>query len=182
MFFSRVIIILWKLVYFSKIIIKLYFDPLFFTPSHFFVTLNLSISSMSSPHSILQAHHLRITDCRVAIIREFLDKSIALSHSDLEDTLNKEFDRVTIYRTLKTFLEKDLIHKVLDDSGATKYAFCTHGEEAHAHNHEHVHFKCEKCEETICLEDISLPAIPLPKGFVKKEMNLLVQGICEKCH
>jgi Fur family transcriptional regulator, ferric uptake regulator len=137
---------------------------------------------MSSPQSILQAHQLRITDCRLAIIREFLDKSIALSHSDLEDTLNKEFDRVTIYRTLKTFLEKDLIHKVLDDSGATKYAFCTHGEEAHTHNHEHVHFKCEKCEETICLEDISLPAIPLPKGFVKKEMNLLVQGICEKCH
>ena len=156
--------------------------PFFFTPPHFFVTLNPSIAIMSSTQSILQAHHLRITDCRLAIIREFLDKSVALSHSDLEETLNKEFDRVTIYRTLKTFLEKDLIHKVLDDSGATKYAFCTHGEEAHAHNHEHVHFKCEKCEETICLEDISLPAIPLPKGFVKKEMNLLVQGICEKCH
>ena len=154
----------------------------FFYASHFFVTLNTSISFMSSPQSILQAHQLRITDCRLAIIREFLDKSIDLSHSDLEDTLNKEFDRVTIYRTLKTFLEKDLIHKVLDDSGATKYAFCTHGEEAHTHNHEHVHFKCEKCEETICLEDISLPVIPLPKGFVKKEMNLLVQGICEKCH
>ena len=182
MFFSTDIIILWKLVYFRKIIIKLYFDPLFFTPPHFFVTLNTPISFMSSTQSILKAHHLRITDCRLAIIREFLDKNIALSHSDLEDTLNKEFDRVTIYRTLKTFLEKDLIHKVLDDSGATKYAFCTHGEEAHAHNHEHVHFKCEKCEETICLEDISLPAIPLPKGFVKKEMNLLVQGICEKCH
>jgi Fur family ferric uptake transcriptional regulator len=45
-----------------------------------------------------------------------------------------------------------------------------------------VHFKCEKCEETTCLEDISLPTISLPKGFEKKEMNLLVQGICEKCH
>jgi len=137
---------------------------------------------MSSSHSILRSHQLRITDCRLAIIREFLDKNIALSHADLEETLNNEVDRVTIYRTLKTFLEKDLIHKVLDDSGATKYAFCSHGEEAHVHNHEHVHFKCEKCEETTCLEDISLPTISLPKGFEKKEMNLLVQGICEKCH
>ena len=154
----------------------------FFYASHFFVTLSFSNPLMSSPHSILRSHQLRITDCRLAIIREFLDKNIALSHADLEETLNNEFDRVTIYRTLKTFLEKDLIHKVLDDSGATKYAFCSHGEEAHVHNHEHVHFKCENCEETTCLEAISLPSISLPKGFEKKEMSLLVQGICEKCH
>ena len=75
---------------------------------------------MASPLQILQSHRLRITDCRLVIIQEFLDKNVALSHADLEDTLNKKFDRVTIYRTLKTFLEKDLIHKVLDDSGADR--------------------------------------------------------------
>lgn len=137
---------------------------------------------MQSPFSILQSHKLRITDCRLEIIQEFLDKNIALSHSDLEEKLHKQFDRVTIYRTLKTFLDKDLIHKVLDDSGATKYALCGHGETEHDHSHEHVHFKCEVCGETTCLEDIKLPQIKLPGGFEKKEMNLLVQGICEKCH
>lgn len=137
---------------------------------------------MQSPFSLLQSHKLRITDCRLEIIQEFLDKNIALSHSDLEDKLNQQFDRVTIYRTLKTFLDNDLIHKVLDDSGATKYALCTHGEHVHNHSHEHVHFKCEVCGETTCLEDIKLPQIKLPGGFEKKEMNLLVQGICEKCH
>lgn len=137
---------------------------------------------MQSPTSILQSHKLRITDCRQVIIREFLDKNVALSHSDLEETLNQQFDRVTIYRTLKTFLDKDLIHKVLDDSGATKYALCAHGELAHDHSHEHVHFKCETCGETTCLEDIKLPQIKLPSGFEKKEMNLLIQGVCQKCH
>lgn len=137
---------------------------------------------MTNPNSILQSHKLRITDCRLEIIQEFLNKNIALSHADLEETLNNQFDRVTIYRTLKTFLDKDLIHKVLDDSGATKYALCAHGEAEHLHSHEHVHFKCEKCGETTCLEDITLPQIKLPKGFEKKEMNLLVQGVCEKCH
>lgn len=135
---------------------------------------------MSSPYTILQSHKLRITDCRLEIIQEFLDKNIALSHSDLEDKLKQQFDRVTIYRTLKTFLEKDLIHKVLDDSGATKYALCAQGDTEH--DHEHVHFKCEVCGETTCLEDVSLPQVKLPKGFEKKEMNLLVQGICDKCH
>ncbi|MBA4299955.1 Fur family transcriptional regulator, ferric uptake regulator [Algoriphagus alkaliphilus] len=137
---------------------------------------------MLNPLYILQSHKLRITDCRLDIIQEFLDKNVALSHSDLEDKLNQQFDRVTIYRTLKTFLDKDLIHKVLDDSGATKYALCAHGETKHMHNHEHVHFKCESCGETTCLEEITLPQIKLPSGFEKKEMNLLVQGICDKCN
>lgn len=136
--------------------------------------------NMSSPLTILQSHKLRITDCRQEIIREFLDKQVALAHSDLEESLDSQFDRVTIYRTLKTFVDKDVVHKVLDDSGATKYALCSHEEEKH--NHEHVHFKCEICGETTCLESITLPSIKLPKGFKKKEMNLLVQGVCNKCH
>ncbi|MDG1275885.1 MAG: transcriptional repressor [Algoriphagus sp.] len=135
---------------------------------------------MTNALSILQNHKLRITECRLEIIQEFLEKQVALAHSDLEDRLNSQFDRVTIYRTLKTFLDKDLIHKVLDDSGATKYALCAHEEEDH--NHEHVHFKCEKCGETTCLDSIALPKITLPSGFKKREMSLLVQGICDKCH
>ncbi|GAB2493560.1 MAG: transcriptional repressor [Cytophagales bacterium] len=137
---------------------------------------------MSSPEKILKSHQLRITDCRLEIIQEFLDKNIALSHADLEEMLKDNFDRVTIYRTLKTFLDKDLIHKVLDDGGATKYALCAHGENEHDHSHEHVHFKCEVCGETTCLDDIDLPQVYLPKGFEKKEMSLLVQGVCDKCH
>ncbi|SHO62291.1 Fur family transcriptional regulator [Algoriphagus zhangzhouensis] len=135
---------------------------------------------MNTPLSILKTHKLRITDCRLEIVREFLDRQVALAHSDLEDKLDNQFDRVTIYRTLNTFLEKDIIHKVLDDSGATKYALCYH-EDLHDHDHEHVHFKCEKCGETTCLEKISLPEIKLPQGFKKREMSLLVQGTCDKC-
>lgn len=135
-----------------------------------------------SPLAILKDHKLRITDCRQEIISEFLEKKIALSHGDLEETLKNQFDRVTIYRTLKTFVDKDVVHKVLDDQGVTKYALCSHDEEEHVHNHEHVHFKCEVCQETICIESITLPEITLPKGFKKREMNLLVQGVCDKCH
>lgn len=136
---------------------------------------------MNTPKSILKSHQLRVTDCRLEIIREFLDKQVALAHGDLEETLDNQFDRVTIYRTLKTFLDKDVVHKVLDDQGVTKYALCMH-EEEQAHNHEHVHFKCEKCHETVCIESVSLPSIKLPKGFKKREMSLLIQGTCNKCH
>jgi Fur family transcriptional regulator, ferric uptake regulator len=136
-----------------------------------------------NPTQILQEHKLRITDCRKEVLRIFLKMQAALSHADLEEKLNTDFDRVTIYRTLKTFLESDLIHKVLDDSGATKYALCSHNHAGgHSHDHEHVHFKCEKCGKTICIDEVQLPKIVLPEGYVNKEVSLLVQGICDKCN
>ncbi|MDN3669164.1 transcriptional repressor [Echinicola jeungdonensis] len=132
-------------------------------------------------NSILKSHQLRVTNCRSDVLDTFLHKEMALSHSDLEETLQENYDRVTIYRTLKTFLDHDLIHKVLDDTGVVKYALCTHSASEEHHDHEHVHFKCEKCGNTQCIEEISLPQISLPKGFVGKEMNLLIHGICDKC-
>lgn len=128
---------------------------------------------------ILKDNQLRVTSCRRDVLQTFLKRQVALSHADLEEALKENYDRVTIYRTLKTFVDSDLIHKVLDDSGATKYALCLH--DVQTHDHEHVHFKCLKCGQTNCIEEVSLPAIPLPKGYIGKEMNLLVQGICKNC-
>lgn len=137
----------------------------------------------SNPLNILQQHKLRVTDCRKEVLKIFLEKESALSHADLEEILNRDFDRVTLYRTLKTFLDSDLIHKVLDDSGATKYALCSHAaDEGHTHDHEHVHFKCEKCGKTVCIEQVSLPDVSLPEGYLGKEVSLLVTGICDKCN
>ncbi|WP_200859818.1 Fur family transcriptional regulator [Winogradskyella psychrotolerans] len=105
---------------------------------------------------ILKDNNLRVTSCRRDVLSTFLNRKIALSHADLEDALKDNFDRVTIYRTLKTFLENDLVHKVLDDTGAAKYALCNHSSDVPHHDHEHVHFKCEKCGNTSCLDEISL--------------------------
>lgn len=130
---------------------------------------------------ILKENKLRVTSCRRDVLNTFLGKREALSHADLEEALKENFDRVTIYRTLKTFLDSDLIHKVLDDSGTAKYALCNHSAEEPHHDHEHVHFKCEICGKTNCIEEISLPKINLPEGYQAKEMNLLVQGVCKYC-
>lgn len=137
---------------------------------------------MNSSLKLLQEHKIRKTGCREEILNEFFSHSHALSQPDLEKAVGEEFDRVTIYRTLTLFLEKGLIHKVLDDSGAMKYALCPSacGEDGH-HHHEHVHFKCVKCGMTLCLDHVEIPKLTLPEGFSMVETDLLVQGICSQC-
>ena len=131
----------------------------------------------------LKSFNLRQTDCREEVLGILLEHSFALSHGDIEAQLTDKFDRVTVYRTLKTFLDKGLIHKVLDDEGTTKYALCRdncHNSE-HQHHHDHVHFKCTLCGHTTCLDDVRIPILDLPAGYQRVEINLLVQGICAAC-
>lgn len=133
--------------------------------------------------STLKSNNLRHTEAREAVLSVFKKEDYALAHADIEGQLADKFDRVTIYRTLKTFVDKGLIHKVLDDVGGMKYAICKEvcNTAEHLHNHDHVHFKCNACGQTTCLEQVTIPSISLPVGYKKQEMNLLVQGICKNC-
>lgn len=136
---------------------------------------------MKKSSHILKDFNLRETDCRNEILEAFIDKTFALSHADIESQISEAFDRVTVYRTLKTFVEKGIIHKVLDDSGSIKYALCNDHCSSNQHHHDHVHFKCISCGQTCCIEDIEVPKINLPKGYIPLETNLLIQGTCSKC-
>ncbi|MEZ4827986.1 MAG: transcriptional repressor [Bacteroidia bacterium] len=138
---------------------------------------------MSSVSQILRSHSLRVTDSRNAILEVFFQREVALSESEIESALLHNCDRVTIYRTLSTFLEKGIVHKVLDDAGAMKYALCpTDCLEGHDHHHDHIHFKCEVCGNTSCVEQVRIPAIQLPVGYKLTEVNVLLQGICPRCN
>lgn len=128
---------------------------------------------------ILKGHGLRNTQTRVAILDVFLAKDLALAQADVEEAMG-DHDRVTVYRTIKTFVDKGILHRVMDDEAVPKFALChdcTEGE----HRHEHVHFKCEKCGNTVCLEELTVPKVKLPEGYKYQEANLLVQGICKDC-
>ncbi len=137
---------------------------------------------MKQAGEILQRHDLRLTSVRTEVIDLFLLAGIALSEPEIEKSLRDSCDRVTIYRTLNTFLEKGIIHKVLDDAGAMKYALCSSGcAESEYHQHDHVHFKCDQCGQTQCLEHVSVAAPALPNGFAVREMNVLLSGVCPNC-
>ena len=130
--------------------------------------------------TLLKDFNLRNTPNREEILQLFIRKNHALSHGDIEKEIENALDRVTVYRTLKTFLDKGLIHKVLDDEGSLKYALCKEACTMAEHHHNHVHFKCTMCGQTNCL-NIEVPMVRLPKGYQVSEVNLLIQGVCERC-
>jgi Fur family transcriptional regulator, ferric uptake regulator len=128
---------------------------------------------------LLRRHQLRVTDARQDVLRSFLARGFAISHSELESAL-PAYDRVTLYRTLSTFEEHGLVHRVLDD-GATKYALCAEACTDHHHADDHVHFKCQMCGLTECLDGVRVPAMGLPVGYAPAATNVLIQGRCPRC-
>ncbi|MFT3903414.1 MAG: transcriptional repressor [Niabella sp.] len=137
---------------------------------------------MSDVSSILKNSKLSVTSSRQKILQLFLDTSGALAHGDIEKKAGEHFDRVTVYRTLQTFVEKGIIHTIPTDDNSIKYALC-HGECAEGHHHDHhVHLVCNLCHKTFCLDDVVTPDIKLPKGYVLNSTDVVVKGICKACN
>ncbi len=129
----------------------------------------------------LKNHKLRITDCRMDVLEYFQQQKKALSFRDLEYKF-QEYDRVTLYRTLHSFEENGLLHKIPGDSGSAVYGLCNDcGVEAHHHNH--MHFKCDTCGTTECIDvPVEIPTISLPKNYKMTDMDVIVNGICNHCN
>lgn len=130
---------------------------------------------------ILQKSGLRLTRQRADVLNVFDHKNEALSQADIEKVLPEQFDRITLYRILRSFEAHGILHKVLDDGGTTRFALCGHQCSEEEHQHEHVHFKCSSCDKIQCLEDVHIPAITLPNGYTFTEAKLLVEGVCKSC-
>ena len=130
---------------------------------------------------LLKRNHLSITGGRRKILELFLQHDGALSHSDIEKKAGEKFDRVTVYRTLQTFLEKGLIHSIPSPDNAIRYALCKEGCTEGHHRDDHVHFICTSCGITVCLEELTIPPIRLPEGYVSEQVEMLISGVCKSC-
>ena len=113
---------------------------------------------------LMEHHGVKPTANRIVIARALAAAGCPMSMTELE-TVVETIDKSNIFRTLQAFREAHLVH-VLDDSGdGVRYELC------HSHHDDedddvHVHFYCEKCHRTFCLEDTPVPPVhPRPSGF-----------------
>ncbi len=130
---------------------------------------------------ILKNNKVRPTAMRMLVLQYLLKNNIAVSLTDIENYFDRS-DRTTLYRTLKTFQTHDIVHKIDDGTGVTKYALCEESCNCEIDTDLHVHFHCNKCKETVCLPSYKIPNISLPKNYTANEVNLVVKGVCEKCN
>ncbi|MCH5240462.1 MAG: transcriptional repressor [Muribaculaceae bacterium] len=135
---------------------------------------------MSKDNVSLQQHGITPTPVRQLIFRCLEQAHRPLSLANLE-TLLETVDKSTISRTLAIFKEHHLIHSISDGSGSVKYELC-HSEMSDHHDDTHVHFRCEKCDETICLPSLKIPELVLPEGFKQHEATFVITGICPLCN
>ncbi|RPD44033.1 Fur family transcriptional regulator [Paracnuella aquatica] len=120
------------------------------------------------------------TAMRILVLEYLLKQTTTTSLQDLERDFSYS-DRTTLYRTLKTFEEKGLVHEIKDGTETTKYALCAAACKAGSHYDLHLHFYCYSCKQTFCLPKHKVPDVLLPEAFILKELNLIAKGICNTC-
>lgn len=141
--------------------------------------LNLIFTIRKMVEDLLKRKGIRRTDFRLQVLEVFEANDAAVDLEAIESALG-DFDRITLYRTVKTFLEKGLIHEI-NLNGIKKYALCdTDCGENHEHRHDHVHFQCRLCDAVYCVEIAKMPNIDIPNYDVE-EVEIQLTGICESC-
>ena len=127
----------------------------------------------------LKSRNIKPTAMRELVLKILGEQDVAISLPELEQKFEKA-ERTTLYRTLKTFEENKLIHSIDDGTGSVKYALCNETCQCHPED-LHVHFLCTKCQQTYCLNDISIPSIALPLNFKLETINMVMKGVCSNC-
>jgi Fur family transcriptional regulator, ferric uptake regulator len=136
---------------------------------------------MNEIEKFLITKNIRPTAIRILVFKLLATKDIAISLSDVELEFEKS-ERTTLYRTLKTFEEKGIVHRVNDGTGVAKFALCEAGCNCEIGTDLHFHFHCNSCGETHCLPDRKIPVANLPKGYLATDANLVFKGLCNKCN
>lgn len=128
---------------------------------------------------LLADRRIKPTAMRLLVLEALTRQRHAVSHRELEEAFGKA-DRVTLFRTLKTFLGHKIVHTIDDGSGTMKYALCQQSCSC-APDELHTHFHCTTCRKTYCLTDVPVPQVAIPRHFTLQQVNLVLKGLCDHC-
>ena len=129
--------------------------------------------------SRLESKGIRPTANRILVMKTLMGEQNPQSLSNLERKM-VSMDKSSIFRTLTLFLEHDVVHAFEDGRGVLCYELC---EEKGACDHHdgHIHFYCDSCQRSFCMEDIHIPSFELPEGFYPHSISFVIKGECPDC-
>ena len=128
---------------------------------------------------LMQARLVRPTANRISIALALARAGRPMSLGELETELDT-IDKSGISRALTLFRTNHMVHVLEDGSDSVRYELCLSPDE-HSDSDEHVHFYCEKCGKTFCLNEITIPQVSLPQGWEPISTNYMIKGVCPAC-
>lgn len=127
---------------------------------------------------MLQERSIKPTANRLLIVRTMVNAGRPLSMAEIESDA-KTIDKSIISRTLSLFRDKHLVHAVEAGGDSVRYELCrSHFDDEH--DDMHVHFYCDRCHRTFCL-DSPVPSVEVPEGYQVTSVNYMIKGVCPKC-
>src|SRR5665811_1984840 len=136
---------------------------------------------MNKAEKILVGKRIRPTEMRLTIYKYLKRKFYAVTLKEIEKAFikksdnNKTADRTTIYRTIKLFQERGVVHQIDVGTAIAKYALSNEKD-----LDLHLHFHCTHCGNTFCLPN-KVSQDSLPDKYEIANVNLVLKGVCTKC-
>ena len=137
------------------------------------------VAPLAAAEALLVERGARATRVRIAALACLLRAREALTHHDVEKRLARggEVDRVTLYRVLDWLTAEGLVHKVSGGDRVWRFSAAGHEHPGHAH----AHFQCSECGKVVCLDAARVPAIAVPAGYRRREVEITIKGSCDAC-
>jgi len=128
---------------------------------------------------LLRSANLRPTNTRVAILKVLLTAGKPVTQDHIAFYLGSSApNKVTIYRTLESFLDAGLVHKAFLQERTWHFEPAGNCTESQCHPH----FTCTSCSKTQCMMGIAVPmAKNQHKGFIIHRQRVQLEGLCPAC-
>lgn len=123
----------------------------------------------------LKKEGIRPSYIRVRILDYLIGSRIHPTVDEIYENLGKEIatlSKTTVYNSLKTLQEKSLIQGLNIEGNEMRYE---------AARDFHGHFKCDICKTIYDIKLSKLDFIDDVEGFVIKDEQILITGLCPKC-
>lgn len=126
---------------------------------------------------LLASHGLRVTEQRVALLRELGRVTSPISHPELTERMARSgLDRATVYRNLLTLAEAGVLIRAQLGDQVWRYELPRTLSSDHAH---HPHLVCSECGTVRCLP---AAAVKLRGEAARSEVaEVQLRGRCASC-
>lgn len=131
------------------------------------------MQAMETIYTKIQAHGLRLTAARKAIIETIVNENEPVSIQAIAGST--AVDQATVYRNITTLTQIGILEEITTAGHPTRYAL--------AHGHHHDHLACTNCGLLVHI-DCTLPTAPLPHHPQFAKINhheVTYYGLCNAC-